>query len=93
MRCAVMNLVCFGVGIILIGIALSMFGSYVIQQRHSKYGRAIVITNSLLFGALAVIFVWAVADFVAALRTYAACLIAALSSFARINRSRPGDPL
>jgi hypothetical protein len=64
-----MKTVCFGIGITLLGIALSMFGSYVIHGWRSKYDRAIVIANSLLLGALAVIFVWTVVHFVAALRS------------------------
>jgi hypothetical protein len=61
--------VCFGIGITLLGIALSMFGSYVIHGWRSKYDRAIVIANSLLLGALVVIFVWIAVDFIATLRS------------------------
>jgi hypothetical protein len=64
-----MKMVCCGLAITALGIALSMFGRYVIQGWRSKYDRAIVIANSLLLGALAVIFVWTVVDFVAALRS------------------------
>ena len=64
-----MKTVCLGIGITLLGIALSMFGSYVIHGWRSKYDRAIVIVNSLLLGALVVIFVWIAVDFIATLRS------------------------